>query len=175
MLKLQVAAEKAKKFLSPAGVPEAPVNVECLADDTDLNFKLQREDFEQKAAGIIGRLSAMVEQSLGEAGLRREELESIEIVGGTSRIGIVKKVLAEILGLDTSLVNYGLKTTMNSDEAVARGAALQCAMLSSKIKVKPFSIIDKVAYPIHVFFEGWLPYSPWLPTNRFISTTLIAC
>ena len=43
---------------------------------------------------------------------------------------------------------------MNSDEAVARGSALQCAMLSSKIKVKPFSVIDKVAYPIHVVFDA---------------------
>ena len=41
--------------------------------------------------------------------------------GGTSRVSIVKRRLGEILGLDSSAINYGLKTTMNSDEAVARG------------------------------------------------------
>ena len=41
--------------------------------------------------------------------------------GGTSRVSIVKRRLGEILGLDPSAINYGLKTTMNSDEAVARG------------------------------------------------------
>ena len=41
--------------------------------------------------------------------------------GGTSRVSIVKRKLGEILGLDPSAMNFGLKTTMNSDEAVARG------------------------------------------------------
>merc|ERR1711968_416111 len=154
MLKLQVAAEKAKKLLSPTGVTESPVNVECLSDDIDLNCQLLRDEFESKSAPIIARLAVGVQQCLAEAGLQSGDLESVEIVGGTSRIGIIKKTLAEALGLDTSLVNNGLKTTMNSDEACARGSALQCAMLSSKIKVKPFSIIDKVPYPIHVFFEA---------------------
>jgi hypothetical protein len=40
------------------------------------------------------------------------------------------------VGLDPSALNYGLKTTMNSDEAVCRGGALQCAMLSSRVKVR---------------------------------------
>ena len=154
MLKLQVAAEKAKKLLSPTGVTESPVNVECLSDDIDLNCQLLRDEFESKSAPIIARLAVGVQQCLAEAGLQSGDLESVEIVGGTSRIGIIKRTLADALGLDTSLVNNGLKTTMNSDEACARGSALQCAMLSSKIKVKPFSIIDKVPYPIHVFFEA---------------------
>ena len=41
-----------------------------------------------------------------------------------------------MLGLDPNALNYGLKTTMNSDEAVARGGALQAAMLSSRMKVR---------------------------------------
>jgi hypothetical protein len=41
--------------------------------------------------------------------------------GGTSRVSVVKKRLGAILGLDPSAMNFGLKTTMNSDEAVARG------------------------------------------------------
>jgi hypothetical protein len=50
-------------------------------------------------------------------------------------------------------MSYGLKTTMNSDEAVARGAALQCALLSSRIKAKTFNIIDQLPYGIVAHFE----------------------
>jgi len=154
ILKLQVAAESAKKTLSPTGVSEAKVSVECLAEDMDLNTMFTKDNFESIAAGLIGRLSGPVNQCLLEAGLQREQLSDVEIVGGSSRIGFIKKTLAEILGLDLSSTNFGLKTTMNSDEAVARGAALQCAILSSKIKVKPFTIIDKVPYPITVYFDS---------------------
>jgi len=55
---------------------------------------------------------------------------------------------------DASALNYGLKTTMNADEATARGGALQCAMLSSRVKVKPFNIIDRFPYGIQATFEA---------------------
>jgi len=153
VLKLQVAAEKAKKTLSPVGVNDANVSVECVANDIDLNCNFTKEEFSRIASGLVERLEAPIQQALADAGLQREQLSDVEIVGGSSRIGMIKKRLGEILGLDASAINYGLKTTMNSDEAVARGAALQCAMLSSKIKVKPFSIIDKVNYPVAARFD----------------------
>jgi molecular chaperone DnaK (HSP70) len=45
-------------------------------------------------------------------------------IGGTSRVSMVKQKLGEILELDPAAMNYGLKTTMNSDEAVARGGII---------------------------------------------------
>jgi heat shock 70kDa protein 4 len=86
--------------------------------------------------------------------LEKSAISDVEIVGGSIRVNSIKRTLGAALGLDASAVNFGLKTTMNSDEAVARGAALQCAMESSRIKVKPFSIIDKVYYPIEVQYEA---------------------
>jgi len=135
LLKLEVAAEKAKKTLSPNGVTEANISVECLAEDRDLSCILTKDEFEARTAELVKRLEAPVNQALAEAGLRREDIAEIEIVGGSTRVSIVKRKLGEILGLDPSALNYGLKTTMNSDEAVARGGALQCAMLSSRMKV----------------------------------------
>jgi heat shock protein 4 len=154
LMKLQVAAEKAKKTLSPAGVTMVNISVECLAEDRDLTTNLTRDEFESRSAPLVERLRAPLERCLADAGLTAKDLSDVEIVGGTSRINIVKKTIAEILGLDTSAVNCGLKTTMNSDEAVARGASLQCAMESSRIKVKPFNIIDKVQFPIVVQYEA---------------------
>ena len=50
-------------------------------------------------------------------------IPSLPLIGGTSRVSVVKRRLGEILGLDSSALNFGLKTTMNSDEAVARGVS----------------------------------------------------
>mmetsp|Transcript_43317 Transcript_43317/g.31630 ORF Transcript_43317/g.31630 Transcript_43317/m.31630 type:complete len:830 (-) Transcript_43317:216-2705(-) len=154
ILKLQAAAEKAKKTLSPAGVTEASISVECLAEDRDLNALLTKDEFERRATPIVDRLRAPIERALREAGLAKRDISETEIVGGSSRINIVKKTLGEILELDPQAMNYGLKTTMNADEAVCRGAALQCAMLSSRMKVKPFNILDTLAYGIDAHFDA---------------------
>ena len=153
MLKMQAAGEKAKKTLSPAGVKEVNINVECLAEDRDLSCTLTRDEFEKRSAGLVDRLREPIEQALREAGLQREDVKEVEVVGGCTRVNIIKRTLGEILGLDASAMNYGLKTTMNADEAVARGCALQCAMLSSRMKVKPFNVIDRMAHGIVAHYE----------------------
>jgi len=154
MLKMQVAAEKAKKTLSPHGVSEANVSVECLADDRDLSYIVTKDEFEAKALPLLNKLAGPIEKCLAEANLTRQQISEVEIVGGSSRINSVKKTIGSIMSLDASLVNYGLKTTMNSDEAVARGAALQCAMLSSRVKVKPFHVLDRLPYDITISYES---------------------
>lgn len=159
ILKLQAGAEKAKKTLSPNGVTEASLSIECVANDVDLNVTLTKDEFESRIAGLIEKLEGPIVQALSEAGLTKDQLAEIEIVGGSSRVNIVKRRLGEILGLDPTALNYGLKTTMNADEAVCRGGALQCAMLSSRVKVKPFNIVDKVPYGIKVNYEVTAPPS----------------
>jgi len=153
LLKLQVAAEKAKKTLSPNGVSEANVSVECLAEEKDLSVVLTRDEFEARAQSIVDKLEAPILQCLQLAKLDFKDIADVEIVGGTTRVNIVKRRLGEILKLDPAAMSYGLKTTMNSDEAVARGTALQCAMLSSRMKVKPFAIVDQLCYGVVAHFD----------------------
>lgn len=153
LIKLLDAAEKAKKTLSPVGVTEANVNIECLVDEKDYNGKLSLETFEGLIAPLVARMSAPIEQALSEAGVTRQELEAVEIVGGSTRVPAVKKHIATLLQTDQSLVNFGLSCTMNADEAVARGTALQCAMLSSKFRVKEFQVNEAVQYPVLVSWE----------------------
>jgi heat shock protein 4 len=154
LMKLAVAAEKAKKFLSPDGVTDAPCNVECLAEDMDLNAKLTKEEFEKRSQHLTDRLSGVVAKALEESGLAMEAIAEVEIVGGGSRVGCVKKSLGAACSLDPAAMNYGLKTTMNADEAVARGAALQCAMLSSRMKVKPFNMVDTMYYGVVASYDA---------------------
>ena len=154
MLKLMVAAEKAKKTLSPAGVKEARINLECLMDDFDFSITLTAEEYRSMIQPLLDRLEGPIKSVLEEAKLTPADLTSVEIVGGATRVGSVKETLAGILGLDVNAVNNGLSTTMNADEAVARGCALQSAILSPRFKVLPYEVIEFQPYPIKIEWDG---------------------
>lgn len=154
VLKLLSAAEKAKKTLSPAGVKEARINLESLMDDLDFNCSLSASEYETMCAEFLARLNPPIQRALAETELSASDMASIEIVGGGSRVGCVKRTLAKILGLDASATNNGLSTTLNADEAVARGAALQSAILSPRFKVLPYEIIECTPFPIKVAWDG---------------------
>uniref|UniRef100_A0A4W3J0E6 Heat shock protein 4a n=1 Tax=Callorhinchus milii TaxID=7868 RepID=A0A4W3J0E6_CALMI len=73
--------------------------------------------------------------------LKREDIYAVEIVGGATRSPAIKERIAKFFGKD-------LSTTLNADEAVARGCALQCAILSPAFKVREFSITDLVPFAL---------------------------
>ena len=154
MLKLMAAAEKAKKTLSPAGVKEARINLECLMDDFDFNIVLKADEYAELCASLLARLEAPVQRALAEAQITSADLASVEIVGGGTRVSSVKDRLADVLNLDKSGTNSGLSTTMNADEAVSRGAALQAAILSPRFKVKSYEIVEAQTYPIQLNWEA---------------------
>jgi len=154
MLKLHVAAEKAKKTLSPAGVKEARINLECIMDDLDFSISLKQEEYKELCDPLLARLKSPIEKALAEAQLSSGDLTSVEIVGGATRVGSVKTTLAGILGLDVNAVNNGLSTTMNADEAVSRGCALQSAILSPRFKVLPYEVIEYQPFPIKIEWDG---------------------
>lgn len=154
VLKLLIAAEKAKKTLSPAGVKEARINLESIMDDLDFNCVLTAKDYEEMSADLLARLNPPIQRALAETELSPSDLASIEIVGGGTRVGCVKRSLAKILGLDASTTNNGLSTTLNADEAIARGAALQSAILSPRFKVLPYEIVECTPFPVKVSWDG---------------------
>jgi len=146
-IKLLDAAERAKKTLSPQGVKEARISLECLMDDLDFACSLKAEEYEALCKPLLDRLGVPIEKALTEANLTATDLASVEIVGGTTRIGAVKRQIIDILGVKT------LSTTMNADEAVARGTALQSAILSPRFKVLPYEIHESQPYPIKLSWD----------------------
>lgn len=70
----------------------------------------------------------------------------MELAGGSSRIPAIKRLIEEVFGKGTS-------TTLNQDESVARGCALQCAMLSPAVRVRDFSVTDIQPYPIKLMWD----------------------
>lgn len=145
-LKLLREAEKAKKTLSPQGVKETRINLECLMDDLDFSIALKADEYEAMCQPLLAKLADPIQKTLEEAKLKAPDLASVEIVGGTTRIGCVKRELTKILGTN-------LSTTMNADEAVARGAALQSAILSPRFKVLPYEIQEAQPFPIKISWD----------------------
>ena len=112
------------KTLSTQWIKEARVNLECLLEDLDFGVTLKNDDYEQMMKPFLASLRSPIKRALDKTGIKSSDLASIEIVGGSTRIGCVKTILVKILGLDVAATNCGLLATMNADKAVARGAAV---------------------------------------------------
>ncbi|KAI7907526.1 heat shock protein 70 family [Cokeromyces recurvatus] len=145
LLRLRVAAERCKKILSAN--PQAPVNIESIMEDRDVSTLVNREEFEQWASHLFTRTEATLAKALENAGLKTDEIDYVEMVGGSTRIPAIKATISKFFGKDIS-------TTLNQDEAVARGAALQCAMLSPVFKVRDFRVHDICSYPIKLTWDA---------------------
>ena len=136
------ACERTKKVLTTN--PEAPINVESITPDVDANGMITREVFEEKSKSILDRLLVPVQRAMEDAGLTPEQIASVEVVGGTTRVPGVQNLLTSYFGKEPS-------RTLNSKETPARGCALQCAMLSPAFKVREFQVQD--AFPYGVQFS----------------------
>ncbi|KAI8097088.1 heat shock protein 70 family [Halteromyces radiatus] len=139
LIRLMVAAERCKKVLSAN--PLAPVNIESIMDDRDVHTIVNRSDFEEWASHLFTRTEDTLRKAMERAGMSIEEIDAVEMVGGSTRIPAIKTTISNFFGKPIS-------TTLNQDEAVSRGAALQCAMLSPVFKVRDFRVCDICSYPI---------------------------
>jgi len=130
-IRLRSACEKLKKVLSANA--EAPLNIECLMDEKDVKGFIKREEFERLASGLLERISVPSRKALADAGLSVRKIHSVELVGSGSRIPAISKLLSSLYGKEPS-------RTLNSSECVARGCALQCAMLSPIFRVREYEV-----------------------------------
>ncbi|CAM0141148.1 adenyl-nucleotide exchange factor sse1 [Umbelopsis sp. WA50703] len=145
LFRLRTAAEKCKKVLSAN--PQAPVNIESIMDDKDVGTIVNRADFEEWATETLVRVEEPLKAALEAAGITVADVDSVEVVGGSTRVPAIKTAISKFFNKDVS-------TTLNQDEAVARGAALQCAMLSPVFKVREFRVHDVLQYPIKMTWEA---------------------
>ncbi|VDP32324.1 unnamed protein product [Schistosoma mattheei] len=137
--------EKLKKSMS-ANSSELPINVESLAEDRDLANKMKRTDFEELCSDLLQRFQMLFTKCLDVAKLKTEDVHSVELIGGSSRIPMIKNVVASVFKQEG-------KTSLNADEAVARGCAFQAAICSPAFKVKDFTVIEQCLYPIIIQFD----------------------
>ncbi|PLN75087.1 Hsp70 chaperone Hsp88 [Aspergillus taichungensis] len=139
------AAEKMKKVLSAN--PAAPMSIESLMDDVDVRAIVKREELEVMVQPLLERVTVPIEQALAEAKLKPEDIDFVEMVGGCTRVPAIKDAISKFFG------NKTLSFTLNQDEAIARGAAFSCAILSPVFRVRDFAVHDIVNYPIEFTWE----------------------
>lgn len=142
--RVQAAAEKTKKILSAN--QQAPINIESLMNDIDVQAMVTRQEFEELIEPLLSKTHVVLEQALADAKLTKEDIEIIEVVGGGSRVPAIKERIQAFFGKPLSF-------TLNQDEAVARGCAFSCAILSPVFRVRDFSVQDVVPYPIEFAWE----------------------
>ncbi|KFY09746.1 hypothetical protein V491_07994, partial [Pseudogymnoascus sp. VKM F-3775] len=144
MVRVAAAAEKLKKILSAN--QQAPLNIESLMNDVDVQSVLKREDLEALVEPLLKRAHIPLEEALAQAKLKVEDIDTIEVVGGCTRVPALKERIQTFFGKQLSF-------TINQDEGVARGCAFSCAILSPVFRVRDFTIHDIVPYPIEFNWE----------------------
>jgi len=127
--RLKEAAEKAKKDLSTA--METDVNLPFITADQNgpkhLLMKLSRAKLETLVADLIERTIKPCKSALADAGLKASEIDEIVLVGGMTRMPLVQKTVSDFFGKEAN-------RSVNPDEVVAMGAAIQGGILAGDVK-----------------------------------------
>ncbi|MEK2687695.1 molecular chaperone DnaK [Bdellovibrio sp. GT3] len=127
--RLKEAAEKAKIELSSA--QETEINLPFItADQTGpkhLQTKLTRAKFDQMTEDLVKRSMEPCRKALADAGMKASEIDEVVLVGGSTRIPSIQKAVKEFFGKEPN-------RTVNPDEVVAIGAAVQGGVLAGDVK-----------------------------------------
>jgi len=127
--RLTEAAEKAKIELSNA--TQSEINLPFITATPEgpkhLDLNLTRAKFEELASSLIDRCRVPVEQALKDAKLSTGDIDEIVMVGGSTRMPAVKELVKRVTGKDPN-------QTVNPDEVVAVGAAIQGGVLAGEVK-----------------------------------------
>ena len=127
--RLTEAAEKAKIELSSA--TQSDINLPFITATQDgpkhLDMSLTRAKFEEICSDLIDRCAVPVEQALKDAKLGKESIDEVVMVGGSTRIPAVIQLVGKILDKEPN-------QTVNPDEVVALGAAIQAGVLAGEVK-----------------------------------------
>lgn len=143
-VRLLTEVEKLKKQMS-ANSTMLPLGIECFIDEKDVSGKMKRADMEELISDFLQRVEKVFRQLLQDCRLHIDDISAVELVGGSTRVPAIKTLIVEVFKKEPS-------TTLNQDEAVARGCALQCAMLSPSFKVREFSVTDVQIYPVRLLW-----------------------
>ncbi|VDK65257.1 unnamed protein product, partial [Anisakis simplex] len=120
--RLRTACERAKRTLSSS--TQAIIEVDSLHEGLDFNCRITRARFEELCSDLFQKTLAPVEKALRDARMDKHSVNEVVLVGGSTRIPKVQKLLTDFFG------GKQLNLSINPDEAVAYGAAVQAAILS---------------------------------------------
>lgn len=134
--RLRTACERAKRTLSSSA--EASIEIDALFDGVDFYSKISRARFEELCMDLFRSTLEPVERALTDAKLDKNKIHDVVLVGGSTRIPKVQKLLKDFFN------GKELCMSINPDEAVAYGAAVQAAVLtgSTDEKIRDVLLVD---------------------------------
>ena len=126
MKRLRVACERAKRTLSSTA--QTSIEIDSLFEGVDFFSNITRARFEELCSDVFQRCIEPVEKVLRDAKMSKGEVHEVVLVGGSTRIPKIQKLLSDFFN------GKELNKSINPDEAVAYGAAVQAAILSGENK-----------------------------------------
>lgn len=164
MQRLREAAEKAKVELS--GTPTTNINLPFITADATgpkhLNYDLTRAEFNRLTSDLVERTLGPCKQALSDAKLTVDDIQEVLMVGGSTRIPAVQESVEKFFGKK-------LNHSLNPDEVVAIGAAIQGAILSGDEKVSDVLLLDVTPLTLGIETLGGV-MTPLIPRNTTIPT-----
>ena len=160
MQRVKEAAEKAKIELS--SVMETSISLPFITADANgpkhLELSLTRAKFEDLCRDLLNRCKTPVENALRDAGVTKNDINEVVLVGGSSRIPAVQQLVKEYTGKEPN-------QSVNPDEVVAVGAAIQAGVLAGE--VKDIVLLDVTPLTLGIETLGGV-MTPLVPRNTTI-------
>eukprot|EP00833_Pecoramyces_ruminatium_P013900 jgi/Orpsp1_1/1187932/evm.model.d7180000061247.1 len=146
LVRLRKECEKAKCILS--SLDEATIEIDCLYEDIDFYSKITRSCFEKICSDLFKKVDKPIEIVLKEAKLNKKKINEIILIGGSTRIPKVREIVSSFFN------GKRINKTLNVDEAVAYGAAIQAFILSGEGSMQS----------INIKLKDIIPYSLRIPS-----------
>lgn len=163
--RIRTVAERVKRTLS--GITQTTIDIDSLYDGIDISIPISRAKFESLCADIFQKTLEPVDKVLSDAKISKSQVDDIVIVGGSTRIPKVQEILSQYFN------GKELCKSINPDEAIAYGAAVQAAVLSgiSDEKLDQLVLLDVTPLSLGVETSGGvmtvlIPRGTTLPTKR---------
>lgn len=156
--RVKEAAEKCKIQLSH--VKEAEISIPFITADRHVKMKITEDELDNMTLHLIEKTISPVKKCIKDAGIKAKDVDEILMVGGMTRMPKIRKVVKQLFGKNPN-------TSINPDEAVALGAAIQGAILSGQIK--DVVLLDVTPLTLGIETYGGI-FSPLIMRNSPVPT-----